>query len=69
MAEKKELQEHRANSLVIGDLCGQYLAHIQNPNNPERPKDQVNPPQRLVAIKEAFGDRSAVSLESYEIKD
>jgi hypothetical protein len=45
LAEKRELQEHRANSLLIGDLCDRYLAHLQNPNNPERPKDQVNPPR------------------------
>jgi integrase len=69
LAEKKELKEYRANSLLLGELCDQYLAHIRNPNNPERPKDQVNPPQRLGAIKEAFGDRSAVYLEPHEIKD
>lgn len=69
LAEKKELQEHRANGLLIGELCDQYLAHIQNPNNPDRPKDQVNPPQRLGAIKEAFSERSAVSLQLHEIKD
>jgi len=69
LAEKKELQEHRANSLLISELCDLYLAHIQNPNNPERPKDQLNPPQRLEAIKEAFGERSAISLQPHEIKD
>jgi len=69
LAEKKELKQHRANSLLLSDLCDQYLAHIQNPNNPERPKDQVNPPQRVGAIQEAFGERSAVSLEPHEIKD
>ena len=69
LAEKRELKQHRADSLLLSDLCDQHLAHIQNPNNPERPKDQVNPPQRVGAIKEAFGDRSAVSLESHEMKD
>ena len=69
MAEKKELKEHRANSLLIEEVCDQYLAHIQNPNNPERPKDQVNPPQRVGAIKDAFGERSAASLQAHEIKD
>ena len=69
LAEKKELKEHRANSLLIEEVCDQYLAHIQNPNNPERPKDQVNPPQRVGAIKEAFGERSAASLQAHEIKD
>lgn len=69
LAEKKELQEQRAISLLLGELCDQYLAHIQNPKNPERPKDQVNPPQRVGAIKEAFGERSAMSLQPHEIKD
>jgi site-specific recombinase XerD len=69
LAEKKELEKHRTDNLLIGELCDQYLAHIQNPNNPERPKDQLNPPQRLGAIKEAFGERSAVSLQPHEIKD
>ncbi len=69
LAEKKELKEHRANSLLLEELCDQYLAHIRNPNNPERPKDQVNPPQRVGAIKEAFGERSAASLQAHEIKD
>ena len=69
ITEKKELQEHRANSLLLGELCDQYLAHIQNPNNPERPKDQLNPPQRVGAIKDAFGDRAALTLQPHEIKD
>lgn len=38
-------------------------------NNQERPKDQVNPTQRVGVIKEIFGDRPAASLESHEIKD
>jgi hypothetical protein len=69
VAEKKELQKFRVDSLLLGELCDQYLIHIQNPNNPERPKDQVNPLQRVGVIKEAFGDRSAASLEAHEIKD
>lgn len=69
VTEKKELLEYRASSLLLSELCDQYLAHIQNPNNPERPKDQINPPQRVGAIKDAFGDRAAVSLQSHEIKD
>jgi hypothetical protein len=69
LSEKKELQEHRASSMLIGQLCDQYLAHIQNPNNPEHPKDQGNPPQRLGAIKEAFGERPAVSVQPHEIKE
>lgn len=66
LAEKKELKEHRVNSLLLGDLCDQYLVHIQNPNNPELPKDQVNPPQRVGAIKQAFGERAAVEKAKRE---
>ena len=69
LAEKRELFAHRLDGVLVGDLCDQYLAHIQNPNNPERPKDQVNPPQRLEAIKEAFGTCSAGSLQPHAIKD
>ncbi len=69
LSEKKELRQYRVNSLLVSELCDQYLAHIQNPNNPERPKDQVNPPQRLRVIKEAFGERSAASVQPHEIKD
>jgi integrase len=69
VAEKKARREEQVNSITLGDLCKQYLTHIQNPHNPERPKDQRNPPQRVAAIKAAFGDRPAASLKPYEIKD
>ena len=69
VAEKKAMREEQVNSVTLGDLCKQYLGHIQNPNNPERPKDQRNPPQRVATIKAAFGDRPAASLKPYEIKD
>lgn len=67
--ERAGLHDEVAQSVTIDDLCDQYLAHIQNPNNPERPKDQVNPPQRIAAIKKKFGDRSAASIKPHEIKD
>jgi Asp-tRNA(Asn)/Glu-tRNA(Gln) amidotransferase C subunit len=69
VAEKKAMREEQVNSVTLGVLCNQYLAHIQNPTNPERPKDQRNPPQRVSTIKAAFGDRPAASLKPYEIKD
>ena len=69
VSERKELQEHRANSLLLGELCDQYLSHLRNPFNPERPKDLVNPPQRIGLIKDALGERCAVSLQPHEIKD
>lgn len=69
ITEKKELKKFRADSLLLGELCDQYLTHIENPNNPERPKDLVNPRQRVGVIKDAFGRRPAVSLKPHEIKD
>jgi site-specific recombinase XerD len=68
-AEKKAIREERINGLTLNDLCDQYLTHIQNPNNPERLKDLVNPPQRIEVIKAAFGDRAAASIKPHEIKD
>jgi integrase len=59
----------RISDLLLNDLCDQYLAHVQNPNNPERPKDQVNPPQRVAVIKRAFGYRAAASIKPHELKD
>jgi integrase len=53
----------------IGELCDAYLAYIQDPNNPRRPKDQVNPPHRLAVIKEQFGNRAAGSIMPYEVED
>ncbi|MDP9051504.1 MAG: site-specific integrase [Acidobacteriota bacterium] len=55
------------DSVLIGELCDGLLAHIQS--NPARYKDQLNPPYRLGVIKEAFGDRPAASIETYEIED
>lgn len=68
-AEKKTIREEKINSLTLADICDQYLGHIKNPNNPERPKDLVNPPQRIEAIKAAFGYRPAASIKPHEIKD
>jgi integrase len=67
--EKSGLSGENGQTITIDDLCDQYLTHIQNPNNPERPKDQINPPQRIAAIKSAFGERTAASLKPHEVKD
>jgi integrase len=55
--------------ITVGQLCDEYLAHIQNLNNPRRPSDQVNPPQRIGAIKKAFGHRAADLLKAFQIED
>ena len=57
-----------ARGVTVGQLCDQYLAHIQDESNPDRPTDQMSPPQRLRAIKEAFGDRVATSVQPAEIR-
>jgi integrase len=56
------------NGVTVGKLCDEYLEHIQSPDNPERPADQFSPIQRIHAIKEAFGDRSAVSVMPFEVR-
>src|ERR1700722_18244059 len=52
---KQELVDLGESNVTISELADEYLAHIQDENNPERPLDQENPPQRLGAIKKAFG--------------
>ena len=56
-------------TVTLGELCELYLKHLKNPNNPDRPRDQVNPPQRIAAIRGAFGHRVAATILPYEIKD
>jgi integrase len=64
-----EIDGSKHVGITVGQLCADYLSHIQDPANPRRPSDQVNPPQRLRAIEEAFGDRSALSVMPYEVED
>ena len=64
-----EIDGSKHLGITVGQLCDDYLAHIQDPKNPHPPSDQVNPPQRIRAVKEAFGDRSAASVMPYEVSD
>ncbi len=57
-----------SRGITINDLCDKYLSHIQDPTNPERPSDQMSPPQRLRAIKEGFDQRIASSIQPAEIR-
>jgi integrase len=66
--ERTRRKDEMDNGITVGELCDQYLAHIQNPSNPDRPSDQFSPPQRISAIKRAFGDRSAITIMPYEIR-
>lgn len=53
--------------VTVGDLCDGLLSQIQA--NPQRYKDQHNPPQRLAVIKKAFGNRAAAGLKAFEVSD
>jgi hypothetical protein len=64
-----EIDGSRYQGITVGQLCTDYLAHIQDPANPRRPSDQVNPPERLRAIEESFGERPALSVMPYEVED
>ena len=64
-----EIDGSKHLGVTVAELCDEYLAHIQDPRNPSRPSDQVNPPHRIRAVKEAFGDRAAASIMPYEVSD
>jgi hypothetical protein len=64
-----EIDGSKYIGITVGQLCTDYLRHIQDPANPRRPSDQANPPQRLRAIEEMFGGRSALSVMPYEVED
>src|SRR5271163_2701268 len=66
---KVELLTLSESDVTVAELADEYLAHIQDENNPNRPDDQENPPQRLDVIKEAFGDRPAAIIKPYEVTD
>ena len=66
--ERTRTKDELDNGVTVNVLCDEYLSHIQSPNNPNRPSDQFSPPQRIRAIKEAFGDRTAVSIMPHEIR-
>lgn len=66
--ERTRTADEVNNGVTVNQLCDEYLAHIQSPTNPDRPSDQRSPVQRIGAIKDAFGDRSAISIMPYEIR-
>ncbi len=66
---KAEIQTLTDTDVTVAELADGYLAHIQDENNPDRPQDQENPPQRLNVIKEAFGDRPAAVIKPFEVTD
>jgi integrase len=55
------------NNVFLGELCDGLLKQIAN--DPEKYRDQYNPPNRVAHIKKAFGKRLASSIRPYEISD
>ena len=66
--ERTRTKDEIDNGITVNQLCDGYLAHIQSPTNPDRPSDQLSPVQRIKAIREVFGDRSAISIMPFEIR-
>jgi site-specific recombinase XerD len=60
-------QEKVAGLITLGELCEGLLKQIAS--DPERYRDQSNPPIRIGRINAAFGARPAVSIRPFEIED
>jgi len=58
----------RARGETLGGLCDIYLKHIENPLNPEAPADVYGIKIRIRAMREAFGDRVASTIQASEIR-
>lgn len=58
----------RARGETLGKLCDIYLDHIENPANPEAPSDIYGIKIRIRAIREAFGNRVASTVQASEIR-
>jgi integrase len=63
----EQMRRAETQGILLGHLCDGLLAHIKK--NPSEYKDQKNPPQRIAAIKDAFGQRQAESIKPSEIAD
>jgi integrase len=65
------MHERHGDGVTVAQLCDALLSHIveRHRMNPNKYKDQANPPRRLAVIKKAFGDRRADGLKPYEIQD
>jgi integrase len=55
------------NEVTLGELANGLLKQIAS--DPERYKDQHNPPLRIQRIKKEFGSRSATSIRPSEVSD
>jgi integrase len=64
-----EQETTEVGKVSIAQLCDEYLIHIRDENNPRRPKDQINPPQRIGAIRTALGHRAADRVKGVEVEE
>jgi integrase len=64
-----ELAGLDGSGVTVDQLCSDYLTHIADETNPNGPSDLVNPRQRIRAIRKAFGNRPAGSVQPFEIED
>lgn len=67
-ATKQPIVNLRAKGETLGRLCDIYLEHIENPSNPDAPSDVYGIKIRIRAIKEAFGNRVASTVQATEIR-
>lgn len=56
-----------ADQITLGDLCDGLLDQISG--DPDRYRDQYNPPLRIARIRKAFGDRQAAGIRPFEISN
>jgi integrase len=58
----------RARGETLGGLCDVYLAHIENPDNPDRPSDLYGTRIRIRAIREEFEKKVASTIQPTDIR-
>ncbi|WP_263377702.1 tyrosine-type recombinase/integrase [Granulicella paludicola] len=66
MAEKKVLQDQKASTLKLAELCDDLKKYIVR--HKTQFKDQLNPPRRIDRIKADLGEISAASLKSKDVE-
>ena len=46
--------EMTGGDVLLSELCDEYLDHLLDPKNPDQPRDLLNPPQRIKAIRKCL---------------
>jgi hypothetical protein len=66
-AKEVAVAQRVADQITLGGLCDGLLNQISG--DPDRYRDQYNPPLRIARIRKAFGDRLAASIRPFEISN